>query len=159
MMRAADRMIAAARAFAGTEGREGIAARLVRALARRRLRLWQTIAGCDVGPGARIGPGLNLPHPNGVVIHHEALIGRDCMLMQQVTIGQLGVAGAPVLGDNVYVGCGAKILGPITIGDGARIGANAVVLHDVPAGATAVGIPARIVVRSPDATASIMPAA
>ncbi len=86
-----------------------------------------------------------MPHPTGVVIHHDAVIGNDCILMQQVTIGQLTKPGAPVLGRNVYVGAGAKVLGAITIGDGARIGANAVVLISLPPHCTAIGIPARIV--------------
>jgi len=88
-----------------------------------------------------------LPHPNGVVMHRDAVIGVNCMIMQQVTIGQLAEGGAPRLGDGVYVGAGAKVLGEITIGDGASIGANAVVLSDVPPGCTAVGIPARVVRR------------
>ncbi|WP_236544513.1 serine O-acetyltransferase [Roseovarius atlanticus] len=84
-------------------------------------------------------------HPNGVVVHPDAVIGPNCILFQQVTLGtNRGDKGAPQLGGHVDVGPGAKILGPVTIGDHAVIGANAVVLHDVPAGATAVGVPARI---------------
>jgi serine O-acetyltransferase len=85
-----------------------------------------------------------LPHPNGVVIHPDAEIGPNCLLFQQVTLGS-SPEGAPKLGGNVVVGAGAKLLGAIRIGENARIGANAVVLRDVPAGATAVGVPAHIV--------------
>lgn len=81
-----------------------------------------------------------LPHPNGVVIHDKARIGPNCLFLQQVTV----VAGVRI-GGHVDIGAGAKVIRPIKIGDHAKIGANAVVLCDVPAGATAVGIPARIV--------------
>lgn len=106
--------------------------------------LFTIITGSDIHLHARIGERLSLPHPNGVVVHGDAVIGDDCMIMQQVTIGQLADGGAPRLGNRVYVGAGAKVLGPIIIGDGARIGANSVVLIDVPAGVTAVGIPASL---------------
>ena len=90
-----------------------------------------------------------LPHPNGVVIHPEARVGVNCMIFQQVTLGTAGhgeaKGRAPVVGGHVDIGAGAKILGGVTIGDHAKIGANAVVLCDVPPGATAVGIPARII--------------
>jgi len=93
---------------------------------------------------------LQLPHPNGIVVHPDSEIGPNCLLFQQVTLGTAqGRRGVPRLGGNVVVGAGAKLLGPISIGDHARIGANAVVLDDVPAGATSVGIPARIVSRPP----------
>jgi len=87
-----------------------------------------------------------ITHPNGVVVHSQAVIGVNCLLLQQVTIGILEVGGgSPRLGGHVDVGAGAKILGGVVIGDHAKIGANAVVLTDVPAGATAVGVPARII--------------
>ena len=88
-----------------------------------------------------------LPHPNGIVIHPEAVIGFNCLFFQQVTIGMGSKPGLPILGGDVEVGAGAKILGGIRIGDHVKIGANAVVLTDVPDGATAVGIPARIIPR------------
>lgn len=85
----------------------------------------------------------------GVVIHPRAIIGENCAIAQCVTVGgRKGHPDVPVLGNNVFVGAGAKVLGPITIGDNAIIGANAVVLNDVPANATAVGVPARIVKRN-----------
>jgi serine O-acetyltransferase len=118
------------------------------ALARRvavlRHRFWSAVAGADIPVNCRLGGGLLLPHPNGVVIHPGAEVGPNCLLFQQVTLGAGSRPGLPRLGGHVDVGAGAKILGGITIGDHARIGANAVVMIDVPAGATAVGIPARI---------------
>jgi serine O-acetyltransferase len=92
-----------------------------------------------------------LLHPNGVVIHPDTKIGPNCMIFQQVTLGELceTVPGAPKVGGHVDIGAGAKILGPRTIGDHARIGANAVVLEDVPPGAIAVGVPARIIEKKP----------
>ena len=89
-----------------------------------------------------------LPHPNGVVIHEDAVIGNDCMIMQQVTIGMIGEGEVPRIGNKVYVGAGAKIIGRVDVGDGARVGANAVVTKDVPPNWTAVGIPARLIERS-----------
>jgi serine O-acetyltransferase len=113
--------------------------------AKRRVQYWSVVAGADISTLATLGGGLMLPHPNGVVFHRDVVIGVNCMIMQQVTIGQVAEGGVPRLGNHVYVGAGAKILGPITIGDGAKIGANAVVLNDVPPFSTAVGVPARIV--------------
>lgn len=84
-----------------------------------------------------------LPHPNGIVIAPDAIIGPNCLLFQQVTIGTDG-RGVPTLGGHVDVGAGARLLGPIRIGEHAKIGANAVVICDVPPYATAVGVPARV---------------
>jgi serine O-acetyltransferase len=112
-------------------------------------RFWSVVTGSEIPLNCRLGGGLLLTHPNGVVISPHAIIGPNCLLFQQVTIGTGGPKpGAPVLGGHVDVGAGAKVLGGITIGDHARIGANAVVLQDVPAGATAVGVPARIICQS-----------
>jgi len=114
---------------------------LRRKLAVLRHRFWSAVSGADIPVNARIGGGLLIPHPNGIVIHPEAVIGPNCLIFQQVTIGVAN--GIPVIGGHVDIGAGAKVLGAIAIGDHARIGANAVVLTDVPAGATMVGIPAR----------------
>ena len=119
-----------------------------RLLAKRRIQFWAALSGADIAPEATLGGGLMLPHPNGIVIHRDVVVGMNCMIMQQVTIGQLASGGVPRLGNNVYVGAGAKLLGPITIGDNASIGANAVVLCDVPTNSTAVGVPARILPKS-----------
>ena len=109
-------------------------------------RFWSVVTGADIPLNCKIGGGLLLTHPNGVVIFPEAIIGPNCLIFQQVTIGVGGSKeGAPILGGRVDVGAGAKILGGVHVGDFAVIGANAVVLDDVPSGATAVGIPARVV--------------
>jgi serine O-acetyltransferase len=112
-------------------------------------RFWSVITGADIPLNCEIGGGLLLLHPNGVVIFPESIIGPNCQIFQQVTIGVGGSrSGSPVLGGHVDVGAGAKILGGVKIGDHAKIGANAVVLQDVPPGATAVGVPARIILAS-----------
>ena len=122
--------------------------KLARAFLVPRHWFWSAVAGTDIPLNAQLGGGVILPHPNGVVIHPRAVIGPNCLIFQQVTIGTRGWnRPAPVIGAGVEIGAGAKVLGPITIGDGARIGANAVVMCDVPPGCTAVGIPARVVRR------------
>ncbi len=118
---------------------------LGRGMALLRHRAWSIVTGADIPLNAQIGGGLLLPHPNGVVIHPDARIGPNCLLFQQVTIGQGPRPGAPKIGGHVDIGAGAKVLGGVSIGDHAKIGANAVVLIDVPDGATAVGIPARVI--------------
>ena len=96
-----------------------------------------------------VGRRLSIEHFGSIIIHGKAVIGDDCVLRQGVTIGNLDAVrnAAPRLGNRVQVGAGAKIIGGVTIGDDAVIGANAVVLQDVPAGALAVGIPAQIKLR------------
>lgn len=115
---------------------------LRRRVAVLRHRFWSAVAGADIPLNCRLGGGLLLPHPNGVVIHPAAVIGPNCLIFQQVTVGSRHDGAAPVLEGHVDVGAGAKVLGGIRIGAHAAIGANAVVLRDVPAGCTAVGIPA-----------------
>lgn len=110
-----------------------------------RHRVWSVVTGAEIPLNCQLAGGLMIPHPNGIVLHPAATVGPNCLLMQQVTIGVGPSPGVPRLGGHVDVGAGARILGGVTIGDHARIGANAVVLIDVPAGATAVGVPARIV--------------
>lgn len=102
------------------------------------------LCNCIIGRGAEFGPEFVLIHSIGVVINGAVRGGRGIYIEHQVTIGAQG-RQSPSLGDNVFIGAGAKIIGGLTIGDGVRIGANAVVLHDVPRGATAVGVPARII--------------
>lgn len=106
---------------------------------------WSIVTGTEISLSAEIGGGLLLPHPNGIIVHPEAVVGCNCLFFHQVTLGTNGPGGAPVIGGHVDIGAGAKILGGITVGDHAKIGANAVVVKDVPPGATVVGIPARIV--------------
>lgn len=115
--------------------------------AKLRYIFWSILSGSDIHRDANIAPTVRFPHLTGVVIHRDAKVGNHCMIMQQVTIGQTAQAGAPIIEAGVYVGAGAKILGNIKIGENARIGANAVVLVDVPPNATAIGVPARVIVR------------
>ena len=130
--------------------------RLSNALWRRRFCLvgriisnfGKILTGIEIHPGATIGRRLFIDHGNGVVIGETSEIGNDVTLYQGVTLGGTSLEKGkrhPTLQDNVIVGSGAQVLGPLTIGSGARIGANAVVLKDVPKGATMVGIPAKIV--------------
>lgn len=127
------------------EGRAGPLAGLSRLRGKLGYTFWSLVAGCDISRAADVAEDTRFPHPSGVVIHADAVVEPGCLIMQQVTLGQVGTPGAPRICRDCYIGAGAKILGPITVGAGARIGANAVVLEDVPAGATAVGVPAKIV--------------
>ncbi len=110
------------------------------------------LTGIEIHPGAQIGRRLFIDHGMGVVVGETALLGDDVTLYQGVTLGGISLAGGkrhPTLEDGVVVGAGAQVLGPVTIGAGARIGANAVVLKDVPGDVTMVGIPARVVQSRP----------
>ena len=116
-------------------------------LARFLSHIGRAFTGIEIHPGATIGRRFFIDHGMGVVIGETAEIGDDVTLYHGVTLGGTSWKEGkrhPTLGNGVVVGAGAKILGPITIGDGAKIGSNAVVVKDVPAGATAAGIPARI---------------
>lgn len=106
------------------------------------------LTGVEIHPGARLGRRFFIDHGMGVVIGETAEVGDDCTFYHGVTLG--GTAWHkekrhPTLGNNIVVGAGAKILGPIVVGNGARIGSNSVVVKDVPSGATVVGIPGRII--------------
>jgi serine O-acetyltransferase len=109
-----------------------------------RHRFWSIVTGADIPLNCHIEGGLMIPHPNGIVILAEAHIGPNCLIFQQVTIGTRSGLGAPKIGGHVDIGAGAKVLGNVRLGDHACIGANAVVIHDVPAGKTAIGVPAKI---------------
>ncbi len=122
-------------------------------LARFVSHLGRWLTGIEIHPGAQIGRRFFIDHGMGVVIGETAEIGDDCTLYHGVTLGGTSWAKGkrhPTLADQVVVGAGAKILGPVTVGQGARVGSNAVVVKDVPPGATAVGIPARIIPQSDD---------
>ncbi|WP_252243698.1 MULTISPECIES: serine O-acetyltransferase EpsC [unclassified Clostridium] len=120
-------------------------------LARFISQLSRFLTGIEIHPGATIGRGLFIDHGMGVVIGETAEIGNDVILYHGVTLGGTGKDKGkrhPAVGNNVLIGAGAKVLGPINIGDNAKIGSNAVVLHDVPQGATTVGVSARNIVRT-----------
>ncbi len=113
-------------------------------LSHRSRRRW----GIDIHPAATIGRRFFIDHGEGIVIGETAVIGDDCLLYQGVTLGMTGHHGGkrhPTLGNNVFVGAGAIILGDIHLGDDSKVGAGAVLLHDVPNGATVTGIPAHVV--------------
>jgi serine O-acetyltransferase len=137
-------LLAAIRDYQEAVGQKGPIAAFRRVFATLRHRLWSVVSGADIPLSCRIGGGMMIPHPNGIVIHPDSIIGPNCMIFQQVTVGQ-GKGGVPTIGGHVDIGAGAKIIGNIVVGDHAAIGANAVVLRNVPRGATAVGIPARII--------------
>lgn len=104
--------------------------------------------GVEIHPGATIGKGLMIDHGMGVVIGETAIVGDNCTIYQGVTLGGTGKDTGkrhPTIGNNVMIGSGAKVLGPFTVGDNAKIAAGAVVLDTVPEGATAVGVPARMI--------------
>jgi serine O-acetyltransferase len=118
--------------------------------------LGRFFSGIEIHPGATIGRRVFIDHGMGVVIGETAEVGDECTIYQGVTLGGTslgkGTKRHPTLGRGVIVSAGAKVLGSFTVGDGARVGSNAVLLQPVPAGATAVGIPARIVQKTADAT-------
>lgn len=104
--------------------------------------------GISISSKTPVGAGLYIGHFGGIVVNHGAVIGDNCNIQQGVTLGQVNRGarvGAPVIGNNVFIGAGAKIIGHVHVGDGAAIGANAVVTRDVPAGAAVAGVPARVV--------------
>ena len=120
----------------------------LRFLARMLSQLAKFLTGVEIHPAAKIGRRLVIDHGTGIVIGATAEIGDDCLLYQGVTLGGTGKdigKRHPTLGNNIMVGCGAKILGPFKVGDNARIAANSVVLREVPENATVVGVPGRVV--------------
>ena len=121
-------------------------------LARFSSHLARWLTGIEIHPGASIGHRVFIDHGMGVVIGETAIIGDDCTLYHGVTLGGTSWNKGkrhPTLEKGVVIGAGAKILGPITLGAGAKVGSNAVVVKDVPANATAIGIPARILEETP----------
>jgi len=116
-------------------------------IARLISQIGRALTGIEIHPGAKIGKRFFIDHGMGVVIGETSIIGDDVLLYQGVTLGGTGIEKGkrhPTIGNNVVIGGGAKILGNITIGDNSYIGANAVVIKDVPSNSTVVGVPGRI---------------
>jgi serine O-acetyltransferase len=108
-------------------------------------KLLTMVTHINLCPEADIGPGLFIPHVGPIQVFPWAKIGADCSIHQVCTIGAGSRPGGAVIGDHVMIGCHTCILGPVSVGDGAAIGAGAVVVTDIPAGCTAIGVPARAV--------------
>ncbi len=106
-------------------------------------KLFTTFTHINLCSEAEIGPGMLIPHVGPIQVFPWAKIGADCAIHQVCTIGAGSRPGGPTIGDHVMIGCHTCILGPVTVGVGAKIGAGAVVVTDIPAGATAVGVPAK----------------
>lgn len=119
-------------------------------------KLMEAFMQMRLDPSAEIGGGLYIGHSGGVHFHPDVVIGMNCDVAHHVTIGAsaMGRKGVPKLGDNVYVGTGATIVGDIQIGDGARIAANTLVMTNVPPGATVMGVPGRVVMHAAPAKIS-----
>jgi serine O-acetyltransferase len=136
-------LLSALRCYQANRDRRGIVPAIRWRWAAARWRFWSVVGGISIPLRCQIGGGLQMPHTNGIVIHVGAVIGCNCDIYQQVTIGEMS-GGCARIGNNVFLGPGAKILGPVTIGDGACIGANALVIRDVPAGARVFATPSEI---------------
>lgn len=122
--------------------------KLVKKICLNLLYIEQRKLGVDIHPLTQIGEGLHLPHPNGIVLHGGAVIGNNCTIMQQVTVGgNMGKEKDMVatIGDNVILSAGAKVIGPCAIGNNVIVGANAVVIKDVPDNSVVGGVPARLI--------------
>ncbi|AZL60499.1 serine acetyltransferase [Tabrizicola piscis] len=139
------KLINAIHAYQRHRADRGPLGRLLCLWGKLRHAFWSAITASDIHRDATIAATVSFPHLTGVVIHKDAVIEDNCMIMQQVTLGQTADSGAPFVAKGAYIGAGAKVLGQVRIGRNAQIGANAVVLHDVPDDATAVGVPARLV--------------
>src|SRR3984893_8601764 len=133
------KLLSTIRAYEKWNRKTGLTAKIIRKILVMRHRFWSVVTGADIPLNCQIGGGLLIPHPNGIVIHPDAAIGVNCLIFQQVTVGIRSGPGVPVIGGHVDIGAGAKILGPVRIGDHTRIGANAVVTKDVPSHTTAIG--------------------
>jgi serine O-acetyltransferase len=138
-------LLASIRAYQHYSNSSFLLNKLAKKIAVFRHRFWSVVTGADIPINSHIGGGLLIPHANGIVIHPDVKVGVNCLIFQQVTIGSVSGSSIPIIGGHVDIGAGAKILGGIQIGDDVNIGANAVVLIDIPNGKTAVGIPAKII--------------
>ena len=113
-------------------------------------KLFTLVTHIDIEPDAEIGPGLLIPHLGSIRIHGASKIGADCVIHHVCTIGAGPHPGGATIGDHVFIGCHTSIIGKLSIGNGAIIAANSLVLGDVPAGATAIGVPAKILPGMPN---------
>ena len=111
----------------------------------------EVVMEMHIDPQATIGGGLYIAHIGGVHINPQAVLGKNCDVAHRVTIGAsaMGRQGVPVLGDEVYIGTGATLIGKIKVGNGAKIAANTLVMNNIPDGATVMGVPGRIIMRPP----------
>jgi serine O-acetyltransferase len=107
-------------------------------------KLFVIVTLIDIHPDAEIGPGLIIPHGGPIRVHGATKIGADCALHHMCTIGAGPRPGGATIGDHVFMGCHSSIIGAVTIGDGAMIAANSLVISNVPAGFTAIGVPAKM---------------
>lgn len=108
-------------------------------------KILSVVTHIGIDENAQIGPGLLIPHSGPIRIHGSSKIGADCCLSHVCTIGAGPNPGGAIIGDHVWIGCHSSIIGAVTIGDGATIASNSLVINNVPAGATAIGVPARII--------------
>lgn len=141
------KLISAIHQYQRHRDKHGPIHRLLRGIGKLRHAMWTILSASDIHRDATIAKGVSFPHLCCVVVHQDTVIEEGCMIMQGVTLGQTHIIGAPYICTGVYIGAGAKILGAIRIGKNSRIGANAVVLSDIPENSTAVGMPARIILR------------
>lgn len=135
------------RRYQAVSGKAGLLPKLQQRALVLQHRFWSVVTGADVPINARVGGGLLMPHPNGIVIHPEAIVGPNCLIFQQVTIGATE-RGVPHIGGHVDIGAGAKIIGPVKVGNHVVVGANTVVTKDVPPGSVVAGVPARLISNS-----------
>ncbi len=147
-------LLGAIRTYQAHRDRDTILSSIRWRLATARWRFWGVVGGISIPLRCQIGGGLQMPHTNGIVINVDARIGCNCDIYQQVTIGEMK-GRSPTIGHRVFVGPGAKILGGVTIGDGASVGANALVIRDVPAGARVLATSAEIYPQPPKAASHV----
>lgn len=136
-------LLRAIRQYQYWKKRENLISKVICGVSNLQHKFWSVITGAEIPLNCQIEGGLLIPHPNGIVIHPDAVIGPNSLIFQQVTIGTGTKPGLPKIGGHVDIGCGAKILGGVTIGNHVKIGANAVVVSDIPDNCTAIGIPAK----------------
>jgi len=140
------KLLKSIRDYQNYKGRTGIFSVIGFKMAALRHIFWSVISGADIPINCKLGGGVIIPHANGIVIHPDASIGVNCLIHQQVTIGVNRSSNVPpVINGHVDIGAGAKIIGNITIGEHALIGANAVVVKDVEAYSIVAGVPAKVI--------------